>query len=675
MGYGSSKFNLIDYLHSLIQTSRTSKYLRPQVVLMKLFYVKFSGYKRFLNSTELKLNSKMTVLVGPNEAGKSSALAMLAHLSHSEPFSSREKYKFQDNVEANIYAEFFLDGEDHEAIGSHVPQKYILRKRNDGSLIHSLEPKIERPRSHRLRFEAALTKCIDSTFLAKDMSIDEEQLEELKHDVKNIEFDSENISAVSLKELSLVSSVLEGLEQSSPPKYISEMPDRIAAFIEIECAGNPTDLALEILEDRRPKILEFTAKDRELETAYDMSLYGLDNSALQQDPCTALINLCEVSEFDLDLLDKNIDEGNPDRIATQFSNANTRLKNIFDSTWSQSDISIVLSWDKPNIQIMVNQREGEVSEYNMIDERSDGFRQYVALLAFIIKEDAQKPILLIDEAELHLHYDAQADLIQTFTARDLASQVIYTTHSAGCLPEDLGVGVKLVVPVESGEHIATSTIENNFWTNDKLGFSPILYGMGAQTLAFFPTRRAVVTEGQTEMLLMPTIFRQVSQSDFNGFQIVPGLANSSNENLPLFNSQGQEVSFLVDNDDAGEKYCKQLEKMGIPKERLFKICSSRSSIVTVEDWVSDECFTNAVETYRNRYFRDKDAFDDKFFYGDGKANKLDEYQKKIQVDISKTVLAYIILEVTHTDPGKAIFNQKHKTRINNLRTKLMSSFE
>jgi predicted ATP-dependent endonuclease of OLD family len=40
-----------------------------------------------------------------------------------------------------------------------------------------------------------------------------------------------------------------------------------------------------------------------------------------------------------------------------------------------------------------------------------GLRWLIALHAFLAARGAQKPILLVDEAETHLHYDAQADLI------------------------------------------------------------------------------------------------------------------------------------------------------------------------------------------------------------------------------------------------------------------------
>lgn len=640
---------------------------------MRLHSVTFSGYRRFLEETSLKLNGKMTVLIGPNEAGKSSTLKLLAHLEHSEEFQPHERYRFRDNVPIHISAEYFLDNDDHAAIKSTLPKKYVLTKDDGGSRQHSIEPRLRRPASHREGFKQALKKCVDSKHFGTLTEFDEGELAELRKSVNSLNMKRDTIATENLDFLPRITSFVESASDKTLPKYISEITDKIAEFTHIETLPHPNDIALDIIEKRVPRILEFTDNDRQLDTVFDMRFFKHNDPKASREPCNALRNLCEISKFGLDDLKANMDQGKADRIAKQFTNANSRLQKLFDTAWSQSDLAIYLEWDKPNIQIMVRIIGKEEDDFNFIEDRSDGFRQYVALLAFIIKEDAQKPILLIDEAEMHLHYDAQADLIQTFTERNLTSQVIYTTHSVGCLPEDLGVGVKLVVPITDGPDLATSKIENNFWSTDTLGFSPLLYGMGAETLAFFPTRRAVVTEGQTEMLLLPTIFRQVGETDFNGFQVVPGLANASNKDLPMFALQGARVSYLLDNDKAGRSYAKNLVKAGIPEGSIFQVGAENSNIATLEDWISDEVFANAVEKYRQQFFDDKGVFDAGYFNGDGKSAQIKKYERKNKVTFSKVDLAYIILEAVSDDPELMIFNPNHKNLINDVRVKLLAS--
>lgn len=97
------------------------------------------------------------------------------------------------------------------------------------------------------------------------------------------------------------------------------------------------------------------------------------------------------------------------------------------------------------------------SDYLGIENRSDGLRQFVALRAHVASNVSVggEPVLLIDEADIHLHYNAQADLVQVLETQDEAAKVIDTTHSAGCLPQDLGRGIRIIVPVQrrSGDDV------------------------------------------------------------------------------------------------------------------------------------------------------------------------------------------------------------------------------
>ena len=96
------------------------------------------------------------------------------------------------------------------------------------------------------------------------------------------------------------------------------------------------------------------------------------------------------------------------------------------------DVRVYLHVDGTVLHIFARNAGGRLIP---IAERSAGLRQFVALLAFIEHEAADEDvILLVDEAEAHLHYDAQADLVRVFSKQTVADKIIYTTHSAGCLP-------------------------------------------------------------------------------------------------------------------------------------------------------------------------------------------------------------------------------------------------
>jgi predicted ATP-dependent endonuclease of OLD family len=175
------------------------------------------------------------------------------------------------------------------------------------------------------------------------------------------------------------------------------------------------------------------------------------------------------------------------------------------------------------------------------------------LTSFLARRDSGRPvILLIDEAETHLHLDAQVDLVRMFAEQDQADKVVYTTHSPACLPSDIGVGIRAVVAGD-GE---TSTVENSFWRN-RAGFSPLMLAMGASAAAFTRARAAVIGEGATEMLLLPSLMRAALGEDV-AYQVAPGLSEVPRKEYGDLDLEAARVAFLVDGDEGGEALAKAL---------------------------------------------------------------------------------------------------------------------
>nr|WP_245858288.1 AAA family ATPase [Sphingomonas guangdongensis] len=269
-----------------------------------------------------------------------------------------------------------------------------------------------------------------------------------------------------------------------------------------------------------------------------------------------------------------LSRGARDDLTTLERKANKCLEKAFKEAWRQSGVSVALRLSTDLLEVQIVDEE---ERYTRLAERSDGLRQFVALHAFVAQAHADAPILLIDEAEQRLHYDAQADLVQMLARQRLASKVIYTTHSAGCLPEDLGHGIRPVKPVPDAP--STSRVVNKFWGKSSEGFSPLLLGLGAMTMAFFPTRRAVCVEGAGDMLLLPSMLREALGSETLGFQFVPGLSQAARALAPIVPSMAANVAFLVDGDDGGGKIAEGLRDGGVPQERIFNLKSGNGQAI------------------------------------------------------------------------------------------------
>lgn len=234
------------------------------------------------------------------------------------------------------------------------------------------------------------------------------------------------------------------------------------------------------------------------------------------------------------------------------------------------------------------------------DEHSDGLKSFVALRAFVSQKaerEEVKPIVLIDEAELHLHYDAQADLIGVFEGQEEAAQIIYTTHSAGCLPRDLS-GVRAIVPeieeTDGGpKQKDHSEAINRFWTRGA-GFSPLLMAMGAGAFAFAATRFALITEGMSDALLLPTLIREATGEGCLAFQPVPNFAQATGDEIKQFDLIAGRIAFLADGDEGGRRHVAKLIRHGMDPEQIVYVGNAEDSELSIEDLLVKSVYLRAV---------------------------------------------------------------------------------
>ena len=323
----------------------------------------------------------------------------------------------------------------------------------------------------------------------------------------------------------------------------------------------------------------------DLRTDYELAQVATDTPA-------ALDNLVRLAELDLEFLQNLISDGDSGTAVDVLNAANERLKAAFEA-WSQVPTTVRLDREGDALlRVHVSRTAGG---FDRLDDRSDGLRMFVSLIAITAGFDyAVPPIVLIDELERHLHYDAQADVVvQLFTRQRELPQIVYTTHSAGCLPEDLGAGIR-IVRQSSGSNL--SEILNRFWTTRgeqaSVGFSPLLFGMGASTLAFVPVRRAVMTEGATDLVLLPTLIREATGDKHVGFQVAPASSEAPTAHVAGLNREAVHVAWLVDGDTAGGEIARAVRRE-LGAGRLATLGGGRSGKV-LEDLLLPSVYAKAV---------------------------------------------------------------------------------
>ena len=186
--------------------------------------------------------------------------------------------------------------------------------------------------------------------------------------------------------------------------------------------------------------------------------------------------------------------------------------------------------------------------------------------------------------------------MRVFIRQKAAAKIIYTTHSAGCLPEDLGTGIRLLAPVPDSDE---SKVQNSFWTA-KGGFANLLIGMGASALAFASTRHALIGEGGADVVLLPTLLREATSRNVVGFQVAPGLAEAAPSAVAELDLTAARVAYVVDDDMGGRNLAKKLRSGGIPTSRILILGRGRRKGIVLEDTLAPTVFRDAVNAELQR---------------------------------------------------------------------------
>ncbi len=589
---------------------------------MRLINAKISGFRRFQN-TGINLDGRLIAVVGPNESGKTSLLAALSRLEDGEPIARRDLTRGTSPAAEHtvIEARYLLSEEDRDLVkelgGTGEPRWYIIGKSASGELYHYEDPRVSRDRSARSqaleRIEVTLAnqrlRSLLSVAYASDHSAEEEPpddislREKLTHIREAIDTEDESLSEELVEEIEDLLGPLEVCREAaakSNQRSVELVSEALAILLESE-QEHPADLLVDELDNRRPRFLLITQEDSHLASEYPIHVLG--------NPPAALSNLLTLAELSLSELQQALQSEDHGRRAALEERANLNLNEKFSAAWGQSDVFVHLKLEPEVIRILVRAAE----TYTAMPERSDGLRAFVALYALTARRSqAVRPILLIDEVEAHLHYEAQADLIRAFEAQQAAQQIIYTTHSAGCLPNDLGAGVRSISPIHlaDGRDTNRSVINNAYWTERGIGgtgVSPLVIAVSAGLLALTPARLALVTETLSEAMLLPTLLREVTGRDQLAFQVVPGLVRISRDQMKELDPEALRLVYLVGGDGAGDENRQKILDAGFLASEIVQLPKN----MVIEDLLQAELYLAAVNEELRRSHGDAHQLDQK----------------------------------------------------------------
>jgi predicted ATPase len=564
---------------------------------LRLTKVKINGFGRIAKGS-IDLVPRVVAIVGPNEAGKSTLLDALFYLTDRDaplPLNRRSRTARPEDNTTVVSGIYVL--EKHETASfldlelEHLP-KMVTVSRHAGNTTRyiNIDPPVERSKIGTVERASAVIREVNKI--------------EFRSDSSDVDLDIEaKMEAAERREVASarVESVLTALYKAEKADEVTaELPNLRAELLatrqdaEILTASTEVvsaiDGLLEWIDTEKieakvrervsklvPTALLFAESDRNLPSSFVINDETLTNVP------SSVQNLADMAGLSLDQLWNELQSGDRAAHGTSIRRANNQLKAKFNLSWRQSNLSVAFDLVESTLYIEILQDDDLVTP---IDERSAGLRMYVALAAFLERIPADvPPILLIDEAENHLHLDAQADLVASFSRQSQVAKIVYTTHSPGCLPADLGTNVRAVLP--NSANAQESTLENSFWRNAS-GFTPLMIAMGAGASAFSAARFVVLAEGATEMLIAPSLIRAATGLSELPYQIAPGLSESSPEDYVGLDLEGARVAFLVDGDAGGQTLKRALLEAGIADKKIAVL-----GTLTLEHLLDGEIYRSA----------------------------------------------------------------------------------
>ncbi len=490
---------------------------------MKLKEVKIHKYKSFETSQKFELEEDITVLVGMNESGKTSALESLAKThyfqkdedfkfnpTHDYPRKDKKRMeKANENPEA-ITCTYEIDDNLHKAIekelgeGILISKSFTVTSKYDNSKSIGLSVNTKKFIEFKTKELGIASNTLIDKLLKVKTKIDLETLEK--------EYTEEN-------KTNGIKSLLPYFEN----KY-KWTHDPIGEYV------------YRIL--LKPKMPKFLYYDEYYSLPSRISIEKLNSDSLESSEneyktAKALFELADINTEEI--LES---ESFEDYIAELEATEAIISEELFKYWQTNKNLSITFQIDKiakkESRTINTNHGQQQVTDVNIVEHvldirvknkgvslplknRSKGFNWFFSFLVWFkkIQEDQDSNyILLLDEPGLNLHASAQADLLHFLDDLSENYQIVYSTHSPFMIVSDKLQRVRTVLETDKG-----SIISNSIQEKDPNTLFPLQAALGyniAQNL--FISKKNLLVEGVSDLIYLQTMSGILESSGKEGLK-------------------------------------------------------------------------------------------------------------------------------------------------------------
>ena len=550
-------------------------------------------YRSIRDSGVFDVESLKTILVGPNEAGKTVLLQALQQINPPEgvpPFNALRDYprseynditigKVDPKQVTIVEAYFKLEQDDIAAIPTEFANvTYVRSRRLDTSAGHRLEGappdvKYSDIRKDLLRFALH----VDSHDLDSQAGPPSRPYRALLEKITKGWGTSDIIRDDRADQLdSWLEEALPRIDEGS------EQEKRYDSLIKAIDFPKRKKAALRTLAKRVPVFVLFSNYFRVRPRIHLGHLAGrLDSGILDDEHYDygneCLLRLLGFSARDLSNLGKAAEPPEGDAEALQayqdqldqrsyrLNAASIRLTQEINRVWvpdtkkAEAD-RLRVNADRQYLKVVVEDDLGVEIE---LDQRSEGFQWLVSFFIVFFAETAgehENAILLLDEPGLSLHGLKQRDFRATISRLAKLNQTLYTTHSPFLVgPDELD----LVRVVEMTNRRVGTKVHSQVTASDSAALLPLQEALGydlAQSL--FIQERNLVLEGLTDYWYVHAVADLLRDADAVSLNQKIALVPASSAGKVVYfatilHAQRLKVAALLDSDAAGEQAAKQ----------------------------------------------------------------------------------------------------------------------
>ncbi len=581
---------------------------------MDLIAFRVKMYKGIRDSGWVDVNP-LTVLVGKNESGKTSLLKALHKLNPYSPDQyqmdrewprahRRERSEEQEVCRASFrlsdqeksYLAQITNRENFPDIVE-VSRNYAGELEVDfpeGIFLHELDPK-----SVNNALESV--PKIENDFGGRFKEIAEECLKELCHLAVKGQF--VELSEIAEKHAALLQ---DSLSPSDPPlqieeyflnQYLSSLENVVPALeqipsVRLEAADYITDNLPTFIYMSDYRTFSGTAQLDEIKSRQDQNhLTDADNTfltilGLSILDLDELIQLGQGNEEQIEQRQLDLDDG----AATLTSEISNRLR--------QRRYEVEYRADGQRFFTFV--KDDHDPALIRLEERSKGFQWFFSFDLMFMHESGgtfEGCVVLLDEPGLHLHPDAQKDLLRRLEHYAKGNTLLYTTHLPFMIDLNCPARIRILTETDNGIVVTTNFTESP--PEAKLVLQAAL-GMDASH-SFLVAERNLVVEGVDDYWILTELSNLLQQ---HGEEALPkdvlitagGGASPAVHITTFMIGQNLNVVALFDSDDEGRRARDKLVKQWL--ERYKK---NQTEVILLGDAVS-ACGDFAIEDLFPEYF-------------------------------------------------------------------------